>query len=248
MRISDRRILKLIRKWLRCGIVGEIKENEIGTPQGGVISPLLANIYLHEFDKFWHTQKRVYGKLVRYADDCVILFANREDAELGLRLVNAKMIELGLKLNTEKTKIVDMRNGKEGFDFLGFHHRQIMSHRYRKMFTQKWAKKEAVKRLKQKLKERIGDRAVLKLSLGEIIKLVNPILRGWMNYFRFGNSSNVFSDIDSYVHERLALWWGKKHHKSGRRWKTNLTWTKYRDSGITLMSGKVIYWSKTLKA
>ncbi len=248
MRISDRKILKLIRKWLKCGVVGEIKENEIGTPQGGVISPLLANIYLHEFDKFWHTQTTVRGKLVRYADDFVILFASREDAELGLRLVNAKMTELGLTLNTEKTKIVDMRNGKEGFDFLGFHHRQSMSKRYRKRYTVKFPRKESVKKLKRNVREMIGTRDILKLSLKEVTEIINPILRGWMNYFKFGNSSKIFNRMDSYVHERLALWWSKKHQKKGRRWKTDFTWEKFSESGIVLMTGSVKYWSKTLNA
>jgi group II intron reverse transcriptase/maturase len=94
-RINDRKILKLIRKWLKCGIVheGELHENEVGTPQGGVISPLLANIYLHEFDKFWTQQTKVRGKLIRYADDFVILFTSREDAEQGLKLVKEKLKE-----------------------------------------------------------------------------------------------------------------------------------------------------------
>ena len=245
MRISDRKILKLIRKWLKCGIVGEeeIKENQLGTPQGGVISPLLANIYLHEFDKFWKQQTQVKGKLVRYCDDFVILFASREDAELGLELVKAKMAELNLELNTEKTKIVDMRYGKEGFDFLGFHHRQVMSHRYKKRYTLKWPKKAAVNKIKQKIREKLGARAILKLSLEEVVKLLNPTLRGWMNYFKFGNSSKVFNQIDSYVHERLAIWWSKKHQKSGRRWKTDFTWKIYRESGLLVMNGNVQYWS-----
>ncbi len=248
MRISDRKILKLIRKWLKCGIVGELKENDVGTPQGGVISPLLANIYLHEFDKFWAQQTRVKGKLVRYADDFVILFASREDAELGMRLVKAKMTELGLTLNTEKTKIVDMRDGKEGFDFLGFHHRQSMSRKYKKRYTLKFPKKVSVKKMKQKVKRILGTRATLKLPIVEVIKQINPILRGWMNYFRFGNSNKVFNRIDSYVHERLALWWSKKHQKRGRGWKTNFTWEKFSQSGITLMTGNTKYWSKTLNA
>lgn len=244
LRISDRKILKLIRKWLKCGVVGEFGRNEIGTPQGGVISPLLANIYLHEFDKFWHTQTRVNGKLVRYADDFVILFATREDAELGMRLVIAKMTELNLNLNTEKTKIVNMREGKEGFDFLGFHHKQVMSWKYWKRYTHKIPKRTAVRKAKQKIRDILGTRAILKLTLEEVIKRVNPIIRGWMNYFKFGNSAKVFGDMDSYVHERLALWWSKKHQKSGRRWKTDFTWTKFRNSGITLMCGNVVYWSK----
>ena len=248
MRINDRKILKLIRKWLKCGIVGESERNEVGTPQGGVISPLLANIYLHEFDKFWHTQKRVHGKLVRYADDFVILFARKEDAELGLRLVNAKMIELGLTLNTEKTKIVDMRDGKKGFDFLGFHHRQSMSKKYKKRYTLKFPKKSSVKKFKQTIKEKTAMRTTLVLPIDEIIERINPILRGWMNYFKFGNSSKVFHSIDSYIHERLALWLAKKHRKSGRRWKTDFTYEKYKKCGVVMMTGKIVYWSKLLNA
>ena len=248
LRISDRKILKLIRKWLECGIVGECEENLEGTPQGGVISPLLANIYLHEFDKLWHTQKIVKGKLIRYADDFVILFASRDDAEMGLRLVNTKMTELGLKLNTEKTKIVDMRNGRKGFDFLGFHHRQVMSWRYKQRYTWNFPKKEAVMKIKQKIKKALGTRAILKLSLEEIINFINPTLRGWMNYFKFGNSSKVFQEIDVYIHERLALWWSKKHQKSGRRWSTGFTYEKFRSSGVVVMTGNVVYWSKSLNA
>lgn len=248
LRISDRKILKLIRKWLKCGVVGELNENEIGTPQGGVISPLLANIYLHEFDKFWDAQTRVKGKLIRYADDFVILFATREDAELGLRLIKAKMTEMGLRLNTEKTKVIDMRDGKEGFDFLGFHNRQVLSMKFKRKYTQQWPKKEAVKNLKQKIKGVLGIRAILRLSSDEVVKFINPILRGWMNYFKFGNSSKVFESIDSYVHERLALWWSKKHRKSGRRWKTDLTWEKCKQLGVIVMTGNVTYWSSYSKA
>lgn len=248
MRISDRKILKLIRKWLKCGVVGEFERNETGTPQGGVISPLLANIYLHEFDKFWHTQTRVKGKLVRYADDFVILFASREDAELGMRLVKAKMAELGLTLNTEKTKIVDMGDGKEGFDFLGFQHRQSMSQKYRKKYTVKFPKKESVRKLKQAIKNKTSRRTTLVMPLEEIIKQINPILKGWMNYFRFGNSAKVFQIIDRYVHERLALWISKKRRKSGRRWKSDFTHEKYMGCGVVRMTGKIVYWNKSLKA
>lgn len=250
MRISDRKILKLIRKWLKCGIVGELERNEVGTPQGGVISPLLANIYLHEFDKFWQQQTTVKGRLIRYADDFVILFATREDAELGLKLVEAKMTELGLILHTEKTKIVDMDGGKQGFDFLGFHHRQVWSWKFKKRYTQKWPKKEAVNKLIQKIGW-VGTRRMLDLSLEEIAESINPILKGWMNYFRFGNSTEIFNRIDSYVHERLALWWCKKHHRKGRRWSTGsigITWEKFKSTGILVMTGNVRYWSKPLNA
>lgn len=247
LRVSDRKILKLIGKWLKTGVVGELEKDE-GTPQGGVISPLLANIYLHEFDKFWHVQKRVFGKLVRYADDFVILFARKEDAELGLQLVKAKLTELGLALNTEKTKIVDISTGKEGFDFLGFQHRQSMSNKYKKRYTIKFPKKESVRKLKQTIKNVISNRNALVLDIKEVVKQLNPILIGWMNYFKFGNSTKVFKNIDSYVQERIALWWSKKHQKSGRRWKTDYTYKHHTESGIVNMTGNIIYWSKYLNA
>jgi RNA-directed DNA polymerase len=244
LRISDRKVLKLIRKWLECGVIGELEVNEIGTPQGGVISPLLANIYLHEFDKFWHEQTRVNGKLIRYADDFVILFGTKHEAELGLKLVRAKMTELNLSLNMEKTKIVDVTSGKDGFDFLGFNHRRIMSYKYHKMYAQKRPKKAAVMKFMQKIREKIGGTAVLPLSLEEIVDSINPLIRGWMNYFRFGNSNQVFQKLDSYGHRRLALWWSKKHHKAGTRWKTDFTYEQYKRSGVQVMTGNVKYWTK----
>jgi len=243
--IVDQDILWLLNQ-LISSFNTEDKTN-VGLPLGNLTSQLFVNIYMNEFDQFIkHKLKVKY--YIRYADDFVILFASREEAELGLKLVKSQLMRLGLTLNEDKSKIADLRNGKEGFDFLGFHHRQSMSKRYRKRYTLKFPKKEAVKKLKQKVKEILGSRATLKLSMTEVINLVNPILRGWMNYFRFGNSNRVFNRIDSYVHERLALWWSKKHQKRGRGWKINFTWEKFSQSGITLMTGNVRYWSKTLNA
>jgi len=244
-RISDRKTLKLIRKWLKCGIIdeGELHENETGTPQGGVISPLLANIYLHEFDKFWTQQTTIRGKLIRYADDFVILFASREDAEKGLELVKEKLRELDLQLNAEKTRVVNMHEGKEGFDFLGFHLRQVMSRKYKKYYTQLWPKKSAIKSLKLKIKAILGGRENLQPSLEEIVADINPVLRGWMNYFKYGNSSRKFTAIDSYVQMRLALWWSKKHNKSGINWGSDFTYQKYKECGVVRMAGNVEYWS-----
>jgi group II intron reverse transcriptase/maturase len=244
-RISDRRMLKLIRKWLRCGIMesGIVKESEMGTPQGGAISPLLANIYLHELDKFWAQQSRIKGKLVRYADDFVILFRTEEEAEIGLELVKAKLEELGLELNEDKTKIVDTREGNGGFDFLGFHHRRVKSRKYKRYYTQKWPSNKSMKGIRTKIRDFLGNRAVLCWSTEDVVKGLNPILKGWMNYFRFGNSSKKFSQMDSYVHERMALWWSKKHQRVGRRWKDDFTWKEYTNCGIQLFSGNVRYWS-----
>ncbi len=161
-------------------------------------------------------------------------------------MIEKRLVQFGLELHPEKTKIVDMRYGKEGFDFLGFHHRQVMSHRYKRRYTLKWPKKAAVNKIKQEIRENLESRAILKLSLEEVAELLNPTLRGWMNYFKFGNSSRVFNQMDSYVHERLAIWWSKKHQKSGRRWRTDFTWEKFRESGLLVMNGNVQYWSTLL--
>jgi len=244
-RINDRRVVKLIRKWLKSGVLdgGLVHETEVGTPQGGVISPLLANIYLHEFDFFWTTQTEVHGKLVRYADDFVILFRSASEARKGIELVKQKLAELDLELNEIKSKLVDTRSGKRGFDFLGFHHRRVKSPKYGKYFLQKWPSAKSMKGIRSAVKQRISHRSLLKWNIADVVAIVNPVIRGWMNYFRFGNSSKRFIQVDSHVHERMALWWSKKHRKSGRRWKTDFTWEMHRACGIQVISGKTEYWS-----
>jgi RNA-directed DNA polymerase len=244
-RINDRRMLKLIRKWLRCGALecGVAKEIVMGTPQGGVVSPLLANIYLHEFDIFWKRQNLVMGKLVRYADDFVILFRTMEDAEIGLKLVKAKLKELGLELNEDKTEIVDTSGGKQGFDFLGFHHRRIESGKYKRYYTYKWPNCKSMKGVKTAIRNALGKRATLNQDIGDVVEVLNPILRGWTNYFRYGNSERKFRLIDSYVQERLVLWWSKKHQKSGRCWTNVSTYAVFTRCDIWLLSGTVRYWS-----
>ncbi|SFM42272.1 group II intron reverse transcriptase/maturase, partial [Pelosinus propionicus] len=124
MRVNDRRILKLLRQWLEAGIMQEdgYQASEKGSPQGGVISPLLANIYLHYLDSMWEKYGTHLGKLVRYADDFVIICRLKKGAEQALKLVGAIIERLELTLHPEKTKLVSMWGGKEGFDFLGMHH------------------------------------------------------------------------------------------------------------------------------
>jgi len=249
-RISDRRITKLIRQWLSCGVIEPdgFHETELGTPQGGVISPLLANIYLHEFDKFWTEQDDVKGILVRYADDFVILFRTEREAERGMKLVQCKMREMGLRLNEEKTKIVETKAGNGGFEFLGFHNHRVRSLKYRKYYLQKWLGQKAMNQLRSKIKEILGRRSNLVLDIEEVVNILNPILRGWMNYFKYGNSSDKFSQIDSYIRERLSLWWSKKHGRSGRRWSTGFGRKRYKTSRIQILTGNVVYWARRSNA
>jgi len=249
-RISDRRIVKLVRQWLSSGVIEPdgFHETELGTPQGGVISPLLANIYLHEFYKFWTEQTDVKGILVRYCDDFVILFRTEKEAERGMKLVQCKMREMGLRLHDKKTKIVETKGGREGFEFLGFHNHRVRSPKYRKFYLQKWPGQKAMNRLRSKIKDVLNRRSTLTWSLDFLIDVLNPMLRGWMSYFKYGNSSKKFSQIDRYIQERLALWWSKKRNKSGRRWGIDFTYVKYKESGIQILTGNVVYWSKRSKA
>jgi len=102
--------------------------------------------------------------------------------------------------------------------------------------------------IKAKIRNFLGQRAILNWSIDEVVNEINPVIRGWMNYFRFGNSADKFTQIDRYVHERLALWWSKKHQKSGRRRKSDFTWKKFKECGIQILSGNVLYWSYYLNA
>ena len=142
------------------------------------------------------------------------------------------MKELGLELNEEKTKIVNTRRGQEGFDFLGFRHRRVRSPKYNKYYTQKWPSNKSRNSIRTKIKEFLGKRSTLPWKIEDVVRKLKPILRGWMNYFRFGNSAKEFAKIDRYVHGRMALWWSKKHQKSGRRWKSDFTWDKFMNCGL----------------
>ena len=165
-----------------------------------------------------------------------------------MRIVKAILKELDLELHEQKTRIVDTTQGNDGFEFLGYYNRQIWSAKRKRYYSQKWPSNKSMKSLRIKIKDFLGRRAILPLSITEVVKRLNPILRGWMNYFKFGNSAKKFSSMDMYVHERVALWWSKKHNKSGRRWVVDLTRDKLYSYGVQELSGNVIYWSRYSKA
>jgi len=226
-RISDRRVLKLIQQWLRAGVMegGDWTSAGIGSPQGGVISPLLANIYLHVLDMYWEEQYASLGKLVRYADDSVVICRTKRQAEQALEKIRWIMTRIRLTLHPTKTRIVDM--GREGFDFLGFHFRKMKSKKTRKLAPYIWPGQKAMKSVREKIHE-ITTRKRLSNPPEEVVKYLNWVIRGWRNYFRIGNSTKKFQDLDRYVRMRLRqLARTRKGAKGHWSEKTFAIWMKH---------------------
>jgi group II intron reverse transcriptase/maturase len=204
-RISDRRVLKLIHQWLKAGVLedGIRNTSEIGSPQGGVISPLLANIYLHVLDMYWAERYSSLGKIIRYADDFVIICRTRQDAETALQKVKQIMTVLKLTLHPTKTRVVDM--GQDGFDFLGFHFHKKKSKKSGKLLPYIWPSQKAMVSIRSKI-HFITERMRLSNTLSEVIKFLNRVIRGWRNYFRIGNCTLKFQQLDRFVRYRLEQW------------------------------------------
>jgi len=222
-RISDRRVLKLIRQWLRAGVMeeGVVRRSELGTPQGGVISPLLANIYLHELDRIW-AENDFLNILIRYADDLVMICKSSDHAHLAMDMIKEVMDKLHLKLHPEKTRMVNM--AKEGFDFLGFHFHKRKSLKSGYLYPYLWPSQKAMKSVKKKLHE-ITARKNLWKPEEQIVKELNEVIRGWRNYFSAGNSTKKFRQLDIYVNARLLKWLKGKKRRRIKIW-TLRKWIK----------------------
>jgi group II intron reverse transcriptase/maturase len=205
-RISDRRVLKLLRQWLRAGVMedGTVRTTTAGTPQGGVISPLLANVYLNDLDRIWTATCGQMGQLVRYADDFVILCRTRTQAEQALAKVHEIMGLLRLQLHPTKTRLVELGLGKEGFTFLGCYLRIVRSHFKKRAYLFRWPSPRAMKAIRGRIHDLTESRRWAGMKdIREVIGELNPVLRGWGGYFRTGNASGKFNEIDSYVYRRL---------------------------------------------
>lgn len=220
-RVCDRKVLKLIRGWLTAGVVkdDQFYDSELGSPQGGVISPLLANIYLNYLDTIWEKQFSHLGTMVRYADDLVVLCHQRAEALETIQALKAVFARLELTMNAEKSKLVNIWDFKEGFEFLG--HRLCRRAVMRKGGKQArilrcYPSKKAMKKMRSKVKEHTAPRFLLKKKMSELIQELNPKIRGWRNYYATVDqrvANGFLAKIDWYVQRRLMIFCRKKFKK-----------------------------------
>jgi len=222
-RVCDQSVLKLLRVMLRAGVMedGQVRRPVTGTPQGGGISPLLCNVYLHRLDRVWDV--REHGVLVRFADDALVMCTSRAQAEAALARLRELLAELGLQPKEAKTRIVHLQVGGEGLTFLGFAHHLVRSPtRYGKRpitFLARWPADKAMQHARDRLRE-LTDRSRLRVPVEMVVQEINWFLNGWAAYFKYGNSARRFSQLHWYAQMRLGLFLSKRHRRGRRfgRW------------------------------
>jgi group II intron reverse transcriptase/maturase len=248
-RISDRRVLKLLKQWLEAGVMeeGVVHKTQAGTPQGGVISPLLSNIYLHVLDRLWMRQSAALGVLVRYCDDFVVMCRTAKACEQAQARIKTILERLGLELHPEKTRRVELYDGKEGFDFLGHHLHKRMSGALlertgkRLYFLNRWPSRRSMKRVRERVRE-LTPRGRCHADLRTIIASLNPVLRGWGNYFKSGNAARQFISVDDHVVRRLRTLRIKRKGRNLRPGEAR-GWTReyFEHLGLHRLRGTICY-------
>ena len=225
-RVVDGAVLALVRQWLKAPVMGENERGKIacvgggkgnrrGTPQGGVISPLLSNLYLHLMDRIWQRHelaRKLQAKLVRYADDFVVLC--RKDVATPLDIVRQILERLELQLNESKTRIVDAN--KEGFHFLGFELKMNVGTKGGR-YPHVQPAKQAVEKVKTRIKA-ITARNRTGIPINDVVRDINRTLRGWSGYFHYRNSTAVFQKVKRHAEDRLRIHLRKRHKVTD--WKT----------------------------
>ena len=220
-RVCDRAVLALIRTLLRAGVMEgvSLRRSASGTSQGGPLSPLLCNAYLHRLDRAWPAGE--HGVLVRYVDDAVVMCDTREQAEAALARLTVLLAGLGLEPKAAKTRIVHLAEGNPGFDFLGFHHRLVRGRTPKSAhltFLARWPSRKAAQHARDRIREVTGRERLL-VPTEVIVTELNLFLRGWAGYFRYGNSARVLGQVGNYALWRLGLWLSKRgNRRHGWRW------------------------------
>jgi group II intron reverse transcriptase/maturase len=248
-RISDRRVLKVLRQWLTAGVMeeGQWSASTAGTPQGGVISPLLSNIYLSVLDRVWEDRCAHLGTLVRYADDFVIICDTQAAVEEARRRVSLVLTWLGLELHPKKTRLVDLTRGRAGFDFLGCHLRKRPSGRLwertrrRVYYLQRWPSRRAMVQVRARIRQ-LTSRRRCHVDVRIIIANLNAVVRGWGAYFRTGNAARQFHHLDDYVVHRLRDLLVKRAGAQLRRGQV-LQWRRpfFEAFGLCRLRGTIRY-------
>ena len=227
-RISDGEVLRLIYRWLKAGYLreGEYQDTDQGSPQGGVLSPLLANVYLHSFDQQQRQQRTFIGRMTRYADDFIIQCGTAEQAGRALEWARTQLASVGLRLHPEKTRVVN--DQEEGFDFLGFHHQRVYLERSRRRSygAIRWPGRKACQRFRERIRELAGPPGRVRRHWGEVRRALERYLTGWCQYYRHGQSRRVFAALDRYVSERVARNFARSQ-PTGRKRKQRY-WRWYR--------------------
>ena len=241
-RICDQSVLKLLRAMLRAGVMedGQVRRTVTGTPQGGVFSPVMCNVYLHRLDRAWDDGD---GVLVRFADDLVVMCWSRSQAEQALQRLTDLLAGLGLEPKAAKTRIVHLEVGGEGLDFLGFHHRLVRS-RGRTgtkpvTFLARWPADKAMQHARDRIRE-LTRRSRLLLAPEWIVEDLNRFLGGWAAFFRFGNSAARFEKIRSYARMRLALFISKRTRRSREFGWSVVAFQSPDQLGLITLSGIVV--------
>lgn len=224
--ISDGRLLALLDGWIEQDVVQELRtwKPTSGTPQGAVISPLLANLYLHDLD----VKLAALGfSMVRYADDFVILCSTADEATRALEVVRAWVAAAGLQLHPDKTHVGDCRIAGQGFEFLG----------YRFEAGRRWVRDKSLKALKDKIRSK--TRRTQGQSLRQIVTGLNPLLRGWFNYFKHAQRG-IFPRLDGFIRRRLRAMLRKQNKRpgAGRCIADHLRWTNafFATAGLFTMT------------
>ncbi len=242
-RISDRRMLRLLEAWLRAGVLDGtvLVHPTVGTAQGAAISPLMANVYLSVLDRVWEDRFSRLGKLVRYADDLVILTWQRWQAERAWKLLTSILARLKLEVATDKTRLVELEDSTKGFDFLGYHYRWLPTRRgLGSRYAACWPSQRAMQAARDRVREltplqRIG------LPISMVVQDLNRFLDGWAAYYRHGNSTQQLDSLDWYVNNRLCRFISRKYGRRGIGRGLAVLLASRTRLGLHRLGGTVVY-------